>query len=236
MLSTLSVPRTVAVLDFPVRDWQIGAEGVVTMWMRAACVVAATALMSAPSSAAVLCQKKSGTVVVREACKKKETPLDLAEVVGGSGAIVVDANGKIVGSIADVEAGGGPRVVRRVGDVSLLLRVNAGGFTESQAGFFYESTDCTGQILLPATAGSLFADASVRSGVAYYAAGTPVTFTARSSLGPTLTPGMCFAGTFVPPDLCCTPFPSPIALPAVPATTLDVSTLGLAPPFRVQGF
>ena len=224
-----------AVLDFPVRAWQIGA-GVVTMWMRAACVAAATALMSAPGSAAVLCQKKSGAVVVREACKKKETPLDLAGVVGGSGAIVVDANGKVVGAIADVEAGGGPRVARRVGDVLLLLRVNAGGFTESQAGFFYESTDCTGQILLPATAGSLFAEATVRSGVAYYAAGTPVTFTTRSSLGPTLTPGMCFGGgTFVPPDLCCTPFPSPIALSAVPATTLDVSTLGLAPPFRVQG-
>jgi hypothetical protein len=57
----------------------------------------ATALAAATSSttwvpsahAAVLCQKRSGVVVVRTACKKKETPLDLAQfgAVGPTGPI-----------------------------------------------------------------------------------------------------------------------------------------------------
>ena len=40
-----------------------------------------------PASAALLCQKRSGAVVVRDACKRKERPLDLAELgaVGPSG-------------------------------------------------------------------------------------------------------------------------------------------------------
>ena len=34
----------------------------------------------ASAGATVLCAKKSGVVVVRAACKKKETPLDLAQL------------------------------------------------------------------------------------------------------------------------------------------------------------
>ena len=48
----------------------------------AASVLVATTLTPAlvpPASGAVLCQKKSGVVVVRAACKKKETALDLAQ-------------------------------------------------------------------------------------------------------------------------------------------------------------
>lgn len=55
-----------------------------------ASVLAATtsSMTWAPSArAAVLCQKRSGVVVVRTACKKKETPLDLAQfgAVGPTG-------------------------------------------------------------------------------------------------------------------------------------------------------
>jgi hypothetical protein len=47
-----------------------------------------TMALAAPTSAAVVCKKPSGVITVREACKKKETPLDLAQfgAVGPPGA------------------------------------------------------------------------------------------------------------------------------------------------------
>lgn len=45
----------------------------------AAAVLLALAL-AAPAGAAVLCQKRSGVVVVRETCKRKERPLELAQL------------------------------------------------------------------------------------------------------------------------------------------------------------
>ena len=48
--------------------------------------IAASALALVASSAnAAVCVKKSGVVVARDACKKKESPLDLAQFVGAQG-------------------------------------------------------------------------------------------------------------------------------------------------------
>ena len=48
--------------------------------------IAATALaLVAGSADAAVCVKKSGIVVVRDACKKKESPMDLAQFVGSQG-------------------------------------------------------------------------------------------------------------------------------------------------------
>jgi hypothetical protein len=41
--------------------------------------VGLTVALAVPTSAAVLCKKPTGVIVVRQACKKKETPVDLAE-------------------------------------------------------------------------------------------------------------------------------------------------------------
>jgi hypothetical protein len=38
-----------------------------------------TMALAAPTSAAVLCKKPTGVIIVRQACKKKEAPVDLAE-------------------------------------------------------------------------------------------------------------------------------------------------------------
>jgi hypothetical protein len=38
-----------------------------------------TVALAAPTSAAVLCKKPTGVIAVRQACKKKEAPVDLAE-------------------------------------------------------------------------------------------------------------------------------------------------------------
>jgi hypothetical protein len=68
---------------------------------------AAPALTTWTGSAhgAVLCQKRSGVVVVRDACKKKEAPLDLAQfgAVGPKGDQGVPGP---AGSIQGAPAGG----------------------------------------------------------------------------------------------------------------------------------
>lgn len=50
-------------------------------------MVALGLTIAMPANAAVICQKKSGAMFVREACKKKETPVDLAQfgAVGPTG-------------------------------------------------------------------------------------------------------------------------------------------------------
>jgi len=49
-------------------------------WSRIGVVVGVVALgISSVASASVICEKKSGALVVREACKKKETPVNLAD-------------------------------------------------------------------------------------------------------------------------------------------------------------
>jgi hypothetical protein len=52
-----------------------------------ACAIATTGI-SPEAMAAVLCQKKSGVVVARpDACKKKETPVDVNSIIAGSTAV-----------------------------------------------------------------------------------------------------------------------------------------------------
>ena len=49
-------------------------------------VILLAALMASPCPGAVLCQRKSGAIFAREACKKKETAVDLTQFgVLGSG-------------------------------------------------------------------------------------------------------------------------------------------------------
>src|SRR5262245_38651002 len=55
--------------------------------MRRVLALALAVALSTPTWAAVLCKKPSGVITAREACKKKETPLDLAQfgAVGPTG-------------------------------------------------------------------------------------------------------------------------------------------------------
>ena len=47
---------------------------------RLACLLLALGIGSLPANAEVVCRKKSGALAVREACKTKETPFDLASL------------------------------------------------------------------------------------------------------------------------------------------------------------
>lgn len=48
-------------------------------------IALATTVLVAPGADAVMCIKKSGTVVARDACRKKETPVSAADFLGAPG-------------------------------------------------------------------------------------------------------------------------------------------------------
>src|SRR5438034_4513958 len=95
-------------------------------------LVLAVAFVATHATAAVLCKKKSGVIAVRSACKRKETQLD-PDALGlrgsqgpkgdtgqqgtsgpqGPGLIVKDAQGTIVGALANPESLPGPLTVLR---------------------------------------------------------------------------------------------------------------------------
>src|SRR5262249_54555570 len=53
--------------------------------IRSIAIAASTFALLASSADAAVCVKKSGVVVMRDACKKKESPIDLAQLVGAQG-------------------------------------------------------------------------------------------------------------------------------------------------------
>src|SRR5262249_8462973 len=53
--------------------------------IRSIAIAASAFALVASSADAAVCVKKSGVMVVRDACKKKESPMDLAQLVGAQG-------------------------------------------------------------------------------------------------------------------------------------------------------
>src|SRR5215831_4697298 len=159
--------------------------------------IAATALaLVAGASDAAVCVKKSGVVVVRDACKKKESPMNLAQFVGAQGPAgangatgspgapgtpggqgpkgdpgdfhVVDSTGKIIG-IGDV---GHPDdialKVPGVGAGILFVNENNDGFFEGDITLYHETTDCSDAPLVPVDAFNLIPDIGAFAGTAYF--------------------------------------------------------------------
>src|SRR5262245_24107906 len=59
-----------------------------TLPLIAACAIATTAISTEAGAAPLLCQKKSGALLVRDgSCKKKETQFDLSALVAASNAV-----------------------------------------------------------------------------------------------------------------------------------------------------
>src|SRR6185503_10497747 len=76
--------------------------------LAAIALAAALGLATAEGAQAVLCKRKSGALVLRDACRKKETVVDASAIgtTGPPGAAapalrVVDANGMQVGAFTD---------------------------------------------------------------------------------------------------------------------------------------
>ncbi len=130
--------------------------------------------MVTSAQAAVLCKKKSGVVVMRDACRKKEKKIDLGQfgvagppgtpgapgAPGSPGAqgpmgprfIVKDANGTMVGLSEPPGA-----LLMSVNGKLISLGLKASGLYspggDIQTGFYYASADCSGQPLYDTNSG-----------------------------------------------------------------------------------
>lgn len=151
----------------------------------------------------------------------------------GEATVVRDSNGSTVGLLTSPGLGA-PTIVRKIGAEIFSFVVDENGFKRN---FFakFESGDCTGQALLDWDANALVRPTRVLDSAAYYPATAPAIYTVRSYRAAGSSPGFCSAslGTFLPPDLCCISAALGDALLA-PAATIDLSTLGLTPPFSVE--
>ena len=175
--------------------------------------------------ALVVCTRKSGALVLREACKKKETAVDASALgtVGPAGPPapalrVVDANGRQVGDFTDTGS-------------AVIFAVGVDGFTQ-QLSFFHTSADCSGDRYT-----SLFDPknlarfAGVQGTTAYYISG-PTQELTFASQEYTRSAADCASdgGTVLENGLCCVVTTATVDA-AVP-TTLDLSAF--VPPFRVE--
>jgi hypothetical protein len=215
-----------------------------------ACLVALLPVVAlSTAEAALLCRTRSGKLFVREACKRRDVPVDLAASgplgargatgptgPAGFGAVLKDANDALVGAIIDEPAifpMPGTRVVRTVEGQVVSLPVDlATGFPSTAVPFvvYYEQPGCTGRAFLaPVIPGALMiSPAYVHGGLAFFAVDGPTLHNAVSILSFT-TPGSC-AGTFTAPDQCCTP--SGVSSFLAEARVFALGTLGLVPPFH----
>ena len=216
--------------------------------------IAASALALVASHAdAALCVKKSGVVVVRDACKKKESPLNLAQLAGAQGPAgangatgspgapgaageqgakgdpgdfhVVDSTGKTIG-IGDV--GHQDSIALKVPGVGagiLFVNDNNDGFFEGDITLYHESTDCEDAPLVLVDAFNLIPDISAFAGTAYFPDLPGSTRTIKSQEFDTNT-----CSTFITTrGLCCENFNTPEDILVASALLVPLANLGKAP-------
>jgi hypothetical protein len=220
--------------------------------IRSIAIAASTLALVAGSADAAVCVKKSGIVVVRDACKKKESPMDLAQFIGaqgpagGNGATgspgapgapggqgpkgdpgdfhVVDSTGKIIG-IGDV---GHPDdialKVPGVGTGILFVNENNDGFFQGDITLYHESADCADAPLVQVSPFDLIPFIDSFANTAYFPDLPGTTRTIKSEEFDTNT-----CSTFITSrGLCCedvTPFDNLVA----PAVLVPLTNLGTAP-------
>lgn len=188
-----------------------------------------------------LCRKRSGALVLRETCRRREARLDLL-LVGTSGpagqpgapgtagstapgVALRDAVGRRVG--VAVQLGEGEVIAAVVGGRLVGLAVTTDGFPD-RVFFLHDRADCADTPLVSAEA--VLPIASV-TGTTAYVAGDPIvlhTVKARETITST-----CAAqgGTVLSNGRCCTAFPQMAT--AGPATPLDLTELQYTPPLHL---
>jgi hypothetical protein len=213
-----------------------------------AILIAASLLSSA--DAVVLCAKKSGKVVARDACRSRETtvlpggvaivgPAGAQGVTGSQGPSgqlpqeVVDATGKQFGTLLQWD-GFRARVTASVPnvDVPLQFTIVEGRFRieDGQSVIFHDEPGCTGNALI-ADAGGLVPVAHVFGPRAYFSrAATSIRPFKSQEFSPT-TPGDCGSSNPTDRETCC--FDQTSMANASPAESFATSVLGVTPPFSV---
>src|SRR5262245_43026671 len=145
-----------------------------------------------------------------------------------------DANGAFVGFAVPGGA------LRSVGDFSIVLHAATKGFVASGFCIVYPTADCSGQPYLGFSGtDDIVRPAYVDGDLAVFATGPDTTFTAKSFSN---VVGGCadFINSFGPHVDCnegstCCALPSDVPIGSgAPFGTLNLSTLGLVPPFRID--
>jgi len=215
------------------------------------------------ANAEVLCQNKvTGALYARAVCKPAETTIDPAAVglVGPPGPPgpagppgppgrpleVRDSLGQVVGVFLDAIPIA--RVARRIDDQIVVFVVHQGGFvTQTGNTKHFETGDCTGTpftspVFSDPSIVPLYSNGTVHGTILYYPGLSSTLRTILSQLDSPRTEAECAdsGGTFVPPDGCCrspsTELPPPNnTVRQAPLLSVDVSTFGLVPPFRLEG-
>lgn len=164
--------------------------------------------------------------------------------VVGPALVVRDTAGVLVGSV--LVSGTGDRGTRSIviarkvpGGSAAAFTVKAAGFEEQTAiSLFFEDSSCSGTPLVPAIESDLLPLATVVGGVAYFADGVASTKLLGAVLLAPYVGGMASCvesgGQFLPPSSCCFAYSSVSTDVLAAASMLDVTALGLVPPFRVE--
>ena len=225
-------------------------------WM----AVVACVATSGAASAAVLCRTSTGLVAVRDACKRGETQLDPVALglqgpkgdkgdpgpqgPPGPALVVRDANSKLAGVVVSFGNGQRTKVARRIGERVYVITIQTDGFPNTAGGFTFESPDCTGAPFAVADGPSsslMSGSLAVRSGTGYFGQEPFEQRSAGSVISDLLfdvSESECttyWHGAFTPPEGCCLRETLVGPLYLAPLTAFDMSTLGLVPPFRVEG-
>lgn len=207
---------------------------------RAAAILLTVAGTLAPAAATVVCQRRNHTLVLRDACKRREQAIDLAQLgyrgpqgPAGNGVRLVDSTGRQVGNVM-APLGEGSGLLYRAGSRILLSAVNGDGFVPYLE-FAHEGAGCTGPRLLRQSPTRLVRYAYVAGNLAYYADDPIGTHTVVSFEGLLDPGGDCtgLGGTMLPNGFCCYAGSS-VETDSGPVATFDLTTLGAVPPFHVE--
>ena len=209
--------------------------------MKAALLAAALLLVVASAATAVVCQRRNGELVLRDACRKREAAVDLAQLgyrgpqgPRGRGVRLVDGVGNTVpGVVAPI--GEGVEFTYRAGARVLSSQVDGNGFPTGLR-FVHDEPGCTGSRFRRQDPLRLVRFAGVADGVAYFADDPIESRTVVSVEESGLAAADCTTagGTVLANGFCCFATSTPIQAQAGPVATFDLSTLGVVPPFRLE--
>jgi hypothetical protein len=214
------------------------------------CGVALLAILAAvPANALVVCAKKSGRLLTREACKKRETaalpgavalvgPAGPQGATGARGPVallpyeVVDATGKQFGSLIAVLSGEAQVVTPVPGidvPVQFIVDVSNAGFYIPPEPLWYEQPGCVGTPLY--ADGDTMVPVGRVFGTRGYISRTVPTDHAVESYEYVPDPDCSSGDTLTERQTCCTN--SSTTAVVAPAEGFDVSVLGVTLPFAL---
>jgi len=208
----------------------------------------ASALIVGSAHGDVLCKTKNGSLKLRVACNGRETQIDPVIEGLGSGLVIRDATGALVGIVngptfsppflAPPPLNGGlTPVVRRIGTAIVQFNVNSLGL-ESDVGspvpeYAYPSLDCSGAPWVLVDPHALMTAAWIDGDRFHYALlpGSPRTFHSTSFFP---AGGGCPSGLVtLPTGGCCKSVPDDSHVKNLAdVADLDLNTLGVVPPFH----